>query len=165
MKKRARVLSGLLILGLCFCSTGFAISVPAQLTGISFPVQEIMLAPDETYQLTPSALPEGTALPQLSYSSSDMEVAQVQPNGMVTAINGGTAVVTAKTTSGNFSTECVVRVTKRESSQWSWLIILIEALIFIIFIFIFTLSYKNFVYQKMKKEFRQSRREQNQFRE
>ena len=163
MKKRARILSGLLALGLCFCSTGFAISVPEQLTGISFPVKEIMLAPDETYQLTPSALPEGTALPQLSYSSSDVEVVQVQPNGMVTAINGGTAVVTAKTTSGNFSTECVVRVTKRESSQWSWLIILIEALILIIFVFIFTVSYKSFLYQKMRKEFRQSRRDDKQF--
>lgn len=159
MKKRVRVLSWLLALGLCFCSTGFAISFPEQLTGISFPVQEIMLAPDETYQLTPSALPEGTALPQLSYSSSDMEVAQVQPNGMVTAINGGTAVVTAKTTSGNFSTECVVRVTKRESSQWSWLILLIEALVLIVFILIFTVSYRNFLHRKIQQEFRQERRE------
>ena len=77
-----------------------------EVTGLFFPVERVMIAPDEEYALYPGALPEGAALPQLQYTSSNERVAKVLPSGVVVGIDGGDAVITAATMDGRDSAQC-----------------------------------------------------------
>ena len=60
-------------------------------------------------QLTATVLPENATNKNVSWSSSDESVAVVDSNGKVSAVDGGTAVITVKTTNGNTAT-CDVTV-------------------------------------------------------
>lgn len=125
------------------------------MTGLALAAESIMIDPDEAYQLLPSALPEGTALPAVVYQSSDEQVASVRPNGVILGVNGGTATVTVATADGRFTATCAVRVAERESSAYSWLIIAVEGGILAVILIFFTLVYRKFIKQKMKWELRQ----------
>ena len=59
-------------------------------------------------QLTATVLPADTSNKNVMWSSSDESVAVVE-NGLVTAIDNGTALITATTEDGNISTSCQVQ--------------------------------------------------------
>ena len=130
-------------------------STSREMTGLVLPVENIMIDPDETYQLLPSALPEGTALPAVLYQSSDEQVASVRPNGAVLGVNGGTATITVTTGDGRFTAACTVKVSERESNEYSWLIIAAEGAVLAVVLILFTVVYRHFIKQKIKWELRQ----------
>lgn len=130
-------------------------STSREMTGLVLPVENIMIDPDETYQLLPSALPEGTALPAVLYQSSDEQVASVRPNGAVLGVNGGTATITVTTGDGRFTAACTVKVSERESNEYSWLIIAAEGAVLAAVLILFTVVYRHFIKQKIKWELRQ----------
>ena len=130
-------------------------STSREMTGLVLPVENIMIDPDETYQLLPSALPEGTALPAVLYQSSDEQVASVRPNGAVLGVNGGTATITVTTGDGRFTAACTVKVSERESNEYSWLIIAAEGTVLAVVLILFTVVYRHFIKQKIKWELRQ----------
>lgn len=68
------------------------------------------LAPDEVLNLEVSVIPEDTPLDDLTFKSSDENVATVTPDGTVTAVSAGSAVITA--TLGNASDECTINVSE-----------------------------------------------------
>ena len=85
------------------------------------PVTEVRLSEStvgivegSTYKLTATVLPENTTdSKNVSWSSSNSEVATVDANGTVTAKRAGTAVITATSTNGK-SAGCTVTVSKKE---------------------------------------------------
>ncbi len=66
--------------------------------------------PGETAQLTAAVYPENADLKDVSFKSSDENVASVDENGRVTAKNSGTAAITVKTLEGGYTAECYVVV-------------------------------------------------------
>lgn len=129
-----------------------------EITGLEFPVERVMIAPDEEYQLYPNALPEGTALPQLRYTSSDEKVAKVLPSGVMVGIDGGAATITASTMDGQYSAQCRVTVSYRESSQYSGIIILLELLTALLLAVVFWLSYRRYIREKQAQELKKTGR-------
>ena len=67
------------------------------------------LAPGEELTLTSVVMPDGAAIKNLTWSSSDPTVAVVD-NGIVTALNEGVAIITVTTNSGNKSANCKLLV-------------------------------------------------------
>ncbi len=63
----------------------------------------------ETLQLTATLLPDDATHKSVTWESSNMRVAFVDENGLVTAISGGIAVITA-TSANRLKAECVVTV-------------------------------------------------------
>lgn len=143
-----------LMLFLCaaLCLTLSANSLPYGMTGLALTETSLMLEPEESVQLTPYALPEGTALPQLTYASSDESVVRVQPSGTITGVDGGTAVITAFTAGGEFTARCTVVVTPRESSQNSGWILLAEGSVVGILAIAFAIAYRRFLRKKNREE-------------
>ena len=85
------------------------------------PVTEVRLSEStvgivegSTYKLTATVLPENTTdSKNVSWSSSNSEVAAVDANGTVTAKRAGTAVITATSTNGK-TAGCTVTVSRKE---------------------------------------------------
>ena len=86
------------------------------------PVTEVRLSEStvgivegSTYKLTATVLPENTTdSKNVSWSSSNSEVAIVDANGTVTAKSAGTAVITAITENGK-TASCTVTVNKKDT--------------------------------------------------
>jgi len=70
----------------------------------------LYMEPGWTKQLRPVVYPNNAYDKSVTWSSSDTLVAKVDEDGMVTAISGGNAVVTAKTNDGEFTAESRVWV-------------------------------------------------------
>lgn len=83
-------------------------------TAIVFPKSDITLTKSQTVSLDAKVVPDDATDKQLKWSSSDINVASVV-NGVVTAINEGTAVITAEAQDGSgVKAECKVTVTKKQ---------------------------------------------------
>ena len=83
------------------------ISVPA--TRIDISKTKIELDKDELCQLTAIVSPENATNKMVYWSSSNSNVATVSENGLITAVGGGTAIITAHTVDGVIAT-CEVSV-------------------------------------------------------
>ncbi len=79
-------------------------------TGVTLNQTSISLEKDEGYTLTVSVKPDNATNKTVSWSSSDPDIATVDSNGKVTAINVGTATITVKTNDGGKTAACTVTV-------------------------------------------------------
>lgn len=75
------------------------------------------LAAGSSFQLTASVIPADATNKNVTWSSSDTNVATVDQTGKVTAVNGGTATITVTTEQNSYTAECVVKVTPKGSSE------------------------------------------------
>ena len=89
----------------CTCE----ITVSALVREITLNEEALELGPDETYQL---AVNEGDAV-GIRWSSSAPEVASVSETGLVTALDVGSAEITATTADGQASAVCSVTVCRK----------------------------------------------------
>ena len=80
--------------------------------GIELSETELKLMASETVDLTATVTPSNATNPGVNWRSSDRNVARVDQNGHVTAVNTGTATITATTKNGGFKAECQVTVMK-----------------------------------------------------
>lgn len=87
-------------------------SVPV--TGIQCSHKALSLQKGQTQQLTASVIPSNADNNKIVWSSSNSSVASVNSNGIVTAHEKGTAVITAMTEDGNFTANCTVTVLEEE---------------------------------------------------
>ena len=69
----------------------------------------------ESYQLKASTLPRRAVKATIKYESSDKNIATVDENGKITAVNPGSCVVTGKSFDGKVSSSCVVNVSEKKT--------------------------------------------------
>ena len=76
---------------------------------------EITLENGESLTLQAEVLPADATYKEVTWSSSDKDVAVVDANGTVTAKGVGTAIITVKTVQGEKGASCTVTVTQKPS--------------------------------------------------
>lgn len=81
-------------------------------TGVQLSKERMTLQPEKSKKLTATVLPETAENKNVTWSSSDTNVAKVNKNGRVTAVNEGTAIITVTTNDGGFTAQCKVTVKK-----------------------------------------------------
>ncbi|MGN7357438.1 endo-alpha-N-acetylgalactosaminidase family protein [Paenibacillus sp. SAF-054] len=91
-----------------------------KVTGVSLDKKEVALKEGETTELTASVLPGNATNKNVSFSSSDAEVASVEAKdgrALVTAKKEGTAEITVTTADGSFTDVSRVTVRKSDGNQ------------------------------------------------
>lgn len=100
----------LVLAGLLFASCA---EKPIGVTGLTLSPTTLSLGVGKTGEITATVVPSNAADPSVSWSSSNESVATVS-GGTVTAIKSGRAVITATTTDGGYTADCVVNVSNIE---------------------------------------------------
>ena len=85
------------------------VHVTEPVTGISLSENEITVYTGQSATLKASVLPENASDQRVLWTSSDENTVRVE-NGLITAVNGGTALITAETVDGKFKAVCYVTV-------------------------------------------------------
>ena len=81
---------------------------PIPATNIEIISGDVTLPVESSYTLIAKVSPDNTTHPRVQWSSSDPDIAIIADNGTITAVNIGTAIITAKC--GTVATTCVVTV-------------------------------------------------------
>ncbi len=84
--------------------------VPTPVEGVTID-ETLTLDPEETHALGATVVPDGASNKAVTWHSSNTNVASVNADGVVTAHNAGTAVITVTTVNGGFTDTCLVTVT------------------------------------------------------
>jgi hypothetical protein len=79
-------------------------------TGVTLNEAELELIIGDTETLIATVLPENATNKNVTWSSSDDEIATVDDDGVVTAVSAGTATITVTTEDGDFTATCDVTV-------------------------------------------------------
>ncbi|MDO4191655.1 MAG: Ig-like domain-containing protein [Erysipelotrichaceae bacterium] len=87
------------------------VTVTTPLNGIALNKHTLLLNKNNTETLTVSFDPEDASDQTVVWSSSDPSAVSVDQNGTVTALKGGSAVITVISSDGNHSDTCTVTVT------------------------------------------------------
>lgn len=86
------------------------VTVIQPVTGISINKSSIELTEDDSEQLFASVLPENASNKSVNWTSSDVSIAMVSPDGTVYGIKAGQATIMATTVDGGFVALCKVTV-------------------------------------------------------
>ena len=115
------------------------------INSVKFDISSIVLTAGEVYELIYQYEPSDAIITAISYSSSNSVAAVVgQVDGVITAKSPGEAIITISLNNGQAMAECTITVNPRESSEYSALIIAIEAAVFIAGAAVVTLSYRSY---------------------
>lgn len=85
---------------------------PVAVTGVTVSPEEIELRPGDSKTLTKTIEPDNATNKNVEWSSNKPDVAKVDNNGKVTAIDEGEALITVTTEDGNWTATCKVTVKK-----------------------------------------------------
>ncbi|MBP3202731.1 MAG: CotH kinase family protein [Bacteroidales bacterium] len=88
-------------------------------TGVSLNCKQKTLEIGESFRLLATVAPSDADNPKVNWFSSEPQVASVEANGQVTALSGGTAVITVKTVDGGHVAECVITVPAPATDRWA----------------------------------------------
>jgi len=83
---------------------------PIKVTGITLSAASVILLESETSQLTASVLPSNADNKNVTWTSSNPNVATVSSTGLITALTVGTSDVTCVNADGSVTSKCSVRV-------------------------------------------------------
>ena len=83
-------------------------------TGVSFENDSDTIEQNDTITLVPIIAPTNATNTNVTWESSDTDVATVNSNGVVTGVMPGEATITVTTEDGNFTATCVITVTAIE---------------------------------------------------
>ncbi len=86
------------------------------ITALSLNKSKASLSPGDTLSLTATTTPSGTSDP-VCWSSSDSSVAYVDDSGTVTAVQSGTATITASSSRGDVTATCKVTVSGADPDE------------------------------------------------
>lgn len=78
--------------------------------GVAFGSTTASLATEQTMTMTPMISPKNATNQQVQWVSSDLEVAEIDENGTITAIAPGLTTITVITQDGEFSATCLLTV-------------------------------------------------------
>lgn len=93
------------------------VNVTQPVTGVTISPKTATLEIDETQQLTATVAPSNASNKNVSYQSSNTEVATVNASGLVTAIAEGIATITVTTTDGNHTDTAEITVNAPEGGD------------------------------------------------
>ncbi len=79
--------------------------------GLHLSVETLSISKGDTYQLQATIVPANAANPTIRWTSSNSSIVRVDSWGLITAIEKGTATITAATVDGNITDKCIVTVT------------------------------------------------------
>lgn len=88
--------------------SGGTVTVSVPVTGIKLNKSSVTLKKGGTSQLTATVSPDNATNKKVTYSTSNSKVAKVSSSGVITAVGGGTATITAK--AGGKTATCKVTV-------------------------------------------------------
>lgn len=91
------------------------------ITGIVLNKTELTLTEGEFESLTATVQPENATNPEINWKSSKPDVANVDNEGKVTALNAGNTIITTTTEEGNFSDNCQVTVKQFNPFVGTWI--------------------------------------------
>ncbi|MBQ3271619.1 MAG: Ig-like domain-containing protein [Solobacterium sp.] len=91
-------------------STSIEILGIVPVSGVSLNSDKLDIVKENTDTLTPVFEPENATNKNVTWSSSDEGIVIVDENGVVTAVEGGTATITATTEDGGYTAQCEVTV-------------------------------------------------------
>jgi uncharacterized protein YjdB len=86
------------------------VNVAVPVTGVMVTPSTLTLKQGTSTSLSAVVLPDDATDQTISWSSSDSSIASVDSDGNVTAVNVGTATITATTNDGGYTSSCVVTV-------------------------------------------------------
>lgn len=92
------------------------VTVVQKVAGLQLNYTEKTIVVGEKFKLKATLLPSSSSKINVIYSSSNTKVAKVTTAGNITAIKGGTAIITVKTEDGKITEFCVVNVVERVTS-------------------------------------------------
>lgn len=79
--------------------------------GLELSMSSLSISIGDTYLLKATIIPANAANPTIEWASSNNNIASVDSWGLITAIQEGTATITAATVDGNATDKCIVTVT------------------------------------------------------
>ena len=121
------------------------------INNVKFVSNNVVLTTGEVYELAYQYEPSDANITGISYSSSNSVAAAVgQVDGIVTAKSPGETVITLILNGGQATAECTITVNPRESSEYSVIIIAIEAAVFAVGAVTVLLSYRSYKRKKLK---------------
>lgn len=91
----------------------FAVCSGHSVEGITVSEAEITITNKSNRQLSATVTPNSATDKNVTWSSSNSDVASVDENGLVTALSTGTATITAASSDGKHSASCIVTVEPR----------------------------------------------------
>ena len=92
------------------------VHVYQSLGGLTLNVNDVTIDKGETYQLEAKFDPDDATNQDLTWSSSNEDVATVDENGLVKGLKGGLSVIKVTSDDGNYSATCIVTVMERTSN-------------------------------------------------
>ena len=101
-------------LGPISCAAQFTVpqgAVVVPVTGVAVSPEAVSLNVNGTQQLVAAVSPVDATNQSVTWASDNPAVAAVDANGLVTAVSGGAANITATTADGGFTASCAVTVT------------------------------------------------------
>ncbi len=111
MKNRIRTIVITLVFHLLVLGIFTGCEQTIRVTGIQLNQTELSMAPGGTAVVTATVFPTDAHDISVTWTSSDADVATVSDSGEITAVEEGTATITAATNDGNFTASCKVTVT------------------------------------------------------
>lgn len=100
-----------------FAATDTAVSSTVTSIGIQTPTDGKMTVGD-TFQLTPQFTPDNATNKQATWASSDVSVATVSSEGLVTAVKAGTVTITLKLTDNSLEKSVVIEVQNKKATAF-----------------------------------------------
>ena len=99
-------------------STNITVRIGVDVTGVDL-VEPGAVAVSATAQLEAIVLPTNATNQNLTFESDDTSIATVSPDGLITGVSVGTAMITVTTAEGGFTDAIVVNVLS-PSSEFNW---------------------------------------------
>ena len=88
---------------------------PVPVDGVSFTESTLNLEVGDSYSLTAVISPDKATDQSLLWSSDNDAVVSVDADGKITALSGGSAVITVTTHDGGYTANCSISVTRSVS--------------------------------------------------
>ena len=87
-----------------------AVTVVIPVTGISINPTSLSMYPGDTGQIVATVAPSDASNKDVTWSSNKPTVVSVNQDGVVSALNGGNAIITARTVDGGYEAKCNITV-------------------------------------------------------